>query len=138
MYSMPEFFIPGEVPSSKNSKNFNIKMKRLFDSKPTRRYRKAAEPIYEELAPAFRRSRSHMPDPIKVHFTFIRGTRRRFDLINAAQIVQDLMVQYDWIADDNFTKLIPVFDPPEYDKAKPGVRIWVEGTGITKELAGLL
>ena len=79
-----------------------------------------------------------MPDPIKVHFTFIRGTRRRFDLINAAQIVQDLMVQYDWIADDNFTKLIPVFDPPEYDKVKPGVRIWVEGTSITKELAGLL
>jgi hypothetical protein len=61
-----------------------------------------------------------------VEFKFTRDSKRLFDLINAAQIVQDLMVEYGWIEDDNYTQLIPVFHPEVIvNKKFCGVRIRV-------------
>jgi hypothetical protein len=44
-------------------------------------------------------------------------------MINIAQAVQDAMVNYDWIDDDNADELIPVFVPYEYDNKNPKVEI---------------
>ena len=61
--------------------------------------------------------------PVKIAFTFIRGTKHKFDYINPAQTVQDDMVTHGWIEDDNMEFIIPVFKPYQYNKEKPGVII---------------
>ena len=63
--------------------------------------------------------------PLDISFKFIRNSRRKFDYINPAQTVQDLMVKYDYIQDDNCVCIVPHFDRYEYDKEKPGVIIKV-------------
>jgi hypothetical protein len=57
--------------------------------------------------------------------TFVRGSRRKFDYINPAQTIQDQMVKYGWISDDNVDEVIPVFAPYQYDKENPGTYIKV-------------
>ena len=61
--------------------------------------------------------------PFYIEFTFVRGTKHKFDYINPCQTIQDLMVKYKWIPDDNADEIIPVFKPYQYDKEKPGVFI---------------
>lgn len=63
--------------------------------------------------------------PYTISFKFIRGSKHRFDYINPAQTVQDLMVKYEWIEDDNCEWMIPCFEPYEYNKEEPGVYIKV-------------
>jgi hypothetical protein len=62
--------------------------------------------------------------PVEVYFKFIRGTKHKFDFINPAQAVQDEMVKYEWIPDDNADEIIPIFEKHEYNKDNPGV--WIE------------
>ena len=59
-----------------------------------------------------------------ISFTFVRGTRHKFDYINPAQTVQDDMVKAGWIEDDNAEFILPVFIQYTYDKQNPGV--WIE------------
>ena len=63
--------------------------------------------------------------PYTVSFKFIRNSRRKFDYINPAQTVQDLMVKYDYIQDDNCDCIIPSFGRYEYNKEGSGVIIKV-------------
>jgi hypothetical protein len=66
-----------------------------------------------------------MPKPLAVHFQFVRATKHQFDYINPAQTVQDLMVKFGWIDDDNADEVVPVFEPYTFDKTNCGVWIWV-------------
>ena len=61
--------------------------------------------------------------PYKVELYFIRDSKRKFDYINAAQIVFDLMQEYGYIEDDDSTNVIPVFKGFEVDKLNTGVEI---------------
>ena len=119
-------FIPGNVPSSKNSKRFvrtrNGKP-RLIHSETAMRYIKATEWDYISGKKKFQDMIKGLEKPYYVSFTFIRDSKRKFDYVNPAQTVQDLMVKYGWIEDDNCEILIPVFEPYQYDKEKPGVII---------------
>ena len=63
--------------------------------------------------------------PYKISFRFIRGSRHKFDYINAVQLPLDLFVKYGILEDDNADEVIPVFEPYEYDKANPGVYITI-------------
>ena len=63
--------------------------------------------------------------PLRISFKFIRNSRRKFDYINPAQTVQDLMVKYGYIQDDNCDCLIPYFEEYTYNKEKSGVTIKV-------------
>ena len=63
--------------------------------------------------------------PLDISFKFIRNSRRKFDYINPAQTVQDLMVKYDYIQDDNCVCIIPHFERYEYNKENAGVIIKV-------------
>jgi Holliday junction resolvase RusA-like endonuclease len=63
--------------------------------------------------------------PYKIEFTFVRNSRRKFDYINPAQTVQDMMVKYGYLEDDNVTIMIPFFGKYSVDKEGAGVYIRV-------------
>jgi Holliday junction resolvase RusA-like endonuclease len=119
--SKKEWFIPGNVPSSKNGRRWTGKY--FIASKSVMNYRKDTKSIYKEFATEFTDAIKDMPLPIKVEFTFIRGSKHKFDYINPAQTVQDDMVKHGWIEDDNANFMIPFFAPFIYDKKDPGVII---------------
>lgn len=116
-------YIPGNVPSSKNSKQWTGR--RLIESKTTRRYREHTELIYKLKAKEFHKMLEGLEPPYSVTFQFTRDSKRRFDYHNAVQIVADMMVKYGWIEDDNADYFLPVFLPYEYKKNDGGVYIGI-------------
>ena len=116
-----KFFIPGNVPSSKNGRRWTGKY--FIASKTVVNYRKNSKPYYMQHADTFKAELAKHKLPVKIGFTFIRGTHHKFDYINPAQTVQDDMVTYGWIEDDNADNIMPVFVDYQYDKKNPGVII---------------
>jgi hypothetical protein len=116
-----KWFIPGNVPSSKNGRRWTGKY--FIASKTVMNYRKDTNAYYEKYADEFKKELTKHNLPVMISFTFIRGTRHKFDYINPAQTVQDDMVKHGWIEDDNMTFIIPVFKEYKYDKESPGVII---------------
>lgn len=116
-------FIAGNVPSSKNSKQWTGKY--LISSKTVSRYISKFAYQFSSLEnkKKFKEMIKDKKKPYKVGFYFIRDSQRKFDYINIAQIIQDLMVEHEWIEDDNCTELIPVFLGYEINKENPGVKI---------------
>lgn len=116
-------FIPGNVPSSKNGKRWTGR--RLIHSKATMRYIKESKPYYLKEKRKFRKMIKGLEKPLEIKLLFIRGSKHKFDYINPAQTVQDLMVTYGWIEDDNCQEMKPVFLDYKYDKSNPGVYIFI-------------
>ncbi len=90
------------------------------------KYRKATSKLYKALAVVFVNTIAKYKNPVYIHFTFIRGTKHKFDYINPAQTVQDDMVKNGWIEDDSCEFLIPCFEEYQYDKKNPGVIIEIK------------
>jgi len=130
---MAKYFIPGNVPSSKNGRRWTGKY--FISSKTVMKYRKDTKSYYQKYAPKFQKELKKHKLPVKIAFTFIRGTKHKFDYINPAQTVQDDMVTHGWIEDDNMMNIIPVFKPYKYDKEKPGVIIEILNYERTNENA---
>jgi len=120
-------FIPGNVPSSKNSRQFNIAMKRSFVSKSTTRWKQDTKVSFIRYRGKFLKLLDLTSQPYRIEFTFFRKTRHKFDYINPAQTVQDAMVHHKWIEDDNCEILIPSFGLYQHDPVTPGVVIKVLG-----------
>lgn len=116
-----EWFIPGNVPSSKNGRRWTGKY--FIASKSVMNYRKKTKSYYTEYAEEFRKVLANCKLPVYIEFEFIRSTKHKFDYINPAQTVQDDMVKHGWIEDDNADNMIPVFAKYSYDKKNPGVII---------------
>ncbi len=121
MIEVKRWFIPYNVPSSKNGRRWTGKY--FIASKTVMNYRKSTKQYFEMYADEFKKEVSKLSKPIKIAFEFIRSTRHKFDYINPAQTIQDDMVKHGWIEDDNADNLIPVFDKYKYDKKNPGVII---------------
>jgi hypothetical protein len=117
---MKEIFIPGSVPSSKNSKVWTGRY--LVWSKSAQKYKKDTKDYWIKYKDLFI-SGSTSTKPIRVSFTFVRGSKHKFDYVNPLQTILDLMVEYKWIEDDNADEIIPVFGKYKYDKEKPGIYI---------------
>ena len=117
-----KWFIPGNVPSSKNGRRWTGKY--FIASKATMNYRKATKDSYSSIGKIFKKEVAKYEFPVKIGFTFHRGSRHKFDYLNPAQTVQDDMVKHGWIEDDNAEFLIPAFEQYIYDKENPGV--WIE------------
>jgi putative uncharacterized protein FNV0869 len=121
-------FINGNTPSSKNSKQF-VTLKNgktmLLNSKTVQKYIKESKGDWLVNKNEFLKMLKGKEKPYKIELYFIRDSRRKFDYINAAQIVFDLMQHYDYIEDDDSTNVIPVFKGFEVDKARAGVEIRV-------------
>lgn len=114
-------FIKGNVPSSKNTKQWTGKY--LVWSKAAQKYVKETEKFWIEERDNWLKMIKGKTFPLKVSFKFIRKSKHRFDYVNPLQTVLDLMVKYEWISDDNADVILPVFEPYEYDKDNSGVYI---------------
>lgn len=126
-------FIKGNTPSSKNSKRIititnkktGKKTTRLINSEVTEKYIKNSKADWILNKNNFKKMIKDKEKPYKIELYFIRDSKRRFDYINAAQIVFDLMQEYGYIDDDDSTNIIPVFSGFEVNKARSGVEIRV-------------
>lgn len=121
-------FIAGNTPSSKNSKQFvTLKngKKLLLNSKIVRKYIDKSEMDWRFNKTEFFKILKGKEKPYKIELYFIRDSRRKFDYINAAQIIFDLMQEYGYIEDDDSTNVIPIFKGFEVDKVRAGVEIEV-------------
>lgn len=126
-------FINGNTPSSKNSKRIititnkktGKKTPRLINSEVTEKYIKNSKADWILNKNNFKKMIKDKEKPYKVELFFIRDSRRRFDYINAAQIIFDLMQEYGYIEDDDSTNVIPIFKGFEVDKVRTGVKIEV-------------
>lgn len=129
-------FIRGNVASSKNSKTMGFyyegkgtnkkRVPTLVDSPATKKYRKETAADYRKYKDRFLQMTEGKEFPLMVKVTFIRDSLRAFDLINAMQVVQDLMVEYGWIEDDNSEFLVPVFNPTVYYSKLSGIIIEID------------
>lgn len=116
------WLLRGEVTSSKNSKRI-IKPKGrtesiIISSKATLAYKAKHSFQYknEEARLAFR---AHTEGKLSyVGFYFIRETHRTYDYNNMTQLICDMLVEYDWLDDDNRSMLVPVI-LGEYVLEKP-------------------
>lgn len=122
-------FIPGSVPSSKNSRQLT-KSGLFIGSKATQKYRKLSTPYWIQYKDEFKEMIKDLPKPIIVGFHFIKRTRNLWDFINPVQTVQDIMVKNGWIDDDNISEILPVpllinGEYCGYDKTNHGVYIAV-------------
>ena len=120
--SNKKWWIPGNVPSSKNGRRLTGKY--FIASKAVMNYRKATKDIYEKYTEEFKEELKNHELPVKISFEFVRGSRHKFDYLNPAQTVQDDMVTYGWLEDDNAEYILPVVYQYTYDKKNPGV--WIE------------
>lgn len=105
-----QLFIPFNVPSSKNSRQFNIARRRSFNSSAYNKYIRKSEKYWNNpgIIRNFKRKLNQKQViPYIVYFYFIRDSRRKFDWHNAIQGPLDLMVKYGWIEDDNASIIVP-------------------------------
>ena len=116
-------YIPGNVPSSKNSKQWTGRM--LISSKQVRNYISNTQDHWMLNKTTFLKMIEGKEKPYRIHFKFIRDSKRRFDYINPMQTVQDLMVKYQWIEDDSADHILPVIEPYGYMKNDGGVEIFL-------------
>lgn len=123
-------WIPGNVPSSKNSKVATSKLdestgkirKGIFNSKQVSKYlqglgvksysEKRGVEDYKTRPNLFRQAVEKYPIktdyPIILGMHFVRDSKRRFDFNNASQIICDLLVAHRFIDDDDCQHLYPV------------------------------
>ncbi len=124
-------FIPGNVPSLKNSKQMFINRKtgKPFPSSSdyVKNYVKNSGVFYQSAQKQFIELTKHLKMPLNIEFQFVRKTKTRFDFINMAQIVCDMMVKYNWIEDDSYIFLNPCFNSVVlFDKVNSGVYVRVK------------
>lgn len=120
---LPTFFIPMNVPSSKNSKIWTGKF--LVNSPYTSRWKRHTRKDWEKLTPLFKRAVLdwEIEPPFYIEFTFVRKTKATFDYINMTQILCDTMQHYGWIENDDVKNIKPYYADSRYDKVNHGVYI---------------
>lgn len=116
-----KIFIPTNVPSSKNSRVWTGRF--FIASKAVAKWRKETKPYWEQYKDDFLMDCCGKGSPIEVRFTFVRGSKHKFDYANPLNTIQDEMVKHGYIPDDNADEILPVLAPYIYDKVTPGVYI---------------
>tara|TARA_R110000772_G_scaffold54130_1_gene123526 strand:- start:46919 stop:47386 length:468 start_codon:yes stop_codon:yes gene_type:complete len=118
-------FIPGNVPSLKNSK---VKARNGIFSSPTvskyirqhgiqafnsrkktvKGYVDKARPNHiESLREQFKQMLVGKDNPIFIGYHHVRNSRRLFDFSNSVEVLQDLFTAHDFIEDDNVKYVFP-------------------------------
>jgi len=136
------FFIQNNIPSLKNSKVstskgvFSSPVVQKFLRSYGIKYYSSGKKVVEgyktipmtfpadELRELFKESEW----PIEIGFHFVRSSRRRFDFVNAVQIILDMFTAFDIIPDDSMDFVTPrAFKINDkfysYDKNNPGVYV---------------
>jgi hypothetical protein len=145
-------FIKGNVPSLKNSK-----VKGIFPSKSVMNYLKSLNiqqySVSKKTVKGYKSPDkpnlfiSQISDyfkdikyPVIVGTHFVRNSKRRFDIINAQQILFDLLSSHHFIEDDNADCIIPVSfkingNWVSYNKQCPGVFIKIFDTNTAYDVS---
>lgn len=142
---MDEFiFIPGAMPSLKNSKQWTGKF--LVKSKTVQKYLrshgiqsysssdktvkgfKTIPDTFRPYAVQLKKMLKDVEKPYKIGFYFIRRTKSRFDFGNGVELIADLFTAYDVWEDDNCDNFLPfpwIIDNSVYkvDPKNPGVML---------------
>lgn len=119
---MIRFTIPLPPVTKKNSQEIMVRGGKPFVM-PSKKYRE-----YEAQALWFvPRRRKPIAEAVNVKCLFYMPTRRRCDLTNLLEAVDDIMVKAGLLADDNYT-IIAAHDGSRvfYDKEKPRTEIKIE------------
>lgn len=115
-------FIGLNVPSSKNSKMWTGKI--LIKNRLSREYEDFLLPLLLKEKRRWQYLRKGLDDPLEIEFYFFRDSKRRFDYINALQIVADLMQKAGWLDDDDADHFLPIFTGYEVtDKKNSGFKL---------------
>lgn len=131
-------FIPGNVPSLKNSRRITSTGKSIASDLVVN-YVADSGPYWILCRQKFLDMLKGKMKPYHIHFKFIRSSRKAFDYHNAVQILADSMctenlnrqsknpivLKYAWLEDDNASVMKPVFEDFIVDPESPGVYIWV-------------
>jgi hypothetical protein len=141
-------WIPGNVPSLKNSK---VKTSKGIFSSPSvnkyirtlgiqsysaskkviKEYKDPKNPnIFRNIMDIYFPKKTDIINPLVLGFHFVRNSKHKFDFNNANQLICDLLVAHDYIEDDNMDYLIPMpfkigNDWYSYNKENPGVYLKV-------------
>jgi len=123
-----EWFIPYQVPSKKNCRRVFVDKQGKIRNIPSDRYKeyvRLTSRYYEVFGLEFARyvRENSLKLPLEVKFTFIRSINQRFDYVGPLETVQDIMVDFGWLADDDAKNLKPHLGYYEVNKKNPGVRI---------------
>ena len=138
-------FIPGNVPSSKNSRINTTKgsfasktVKSYLNSLGIQSYSSSKKLVkgyvnkpnlIESLREDFLKQTSGKELPLEIGFHFIRDSKRKFDFHNIVQVVLDLMTAHDIIIDDNMDCVIPFalkMDSKFYSVDKEQSGVWIK------------
>ena len=138
-------FIPGNVPSSKNSRintkhgSFASKtVKSYLNSLGIQSYSSSKKLVkgyvnkpnlIENLREDFLKQTSGKQLPLEIGFHFVRDSRRKFDFHNIVQGVFDLLTASDFIIDDNMDCVIPFAlkrDGKFYSVDKENCGVWIK------------
>jgi hypothetical protein len=119
-------WIPGNVPSLKNSK---VKTKNgIFSSPTVQKYirrlgiqsfdsrRKLVKGYvdknrpnqFEEIRLHFEKMKVGKENPLFIGYHHVRDSKRKFDFSNSVEIIQDLLTAHDFIEDDNISFIFPI------------------------------
>ena len=138
-------FIPGNVPSSKNSRintkhgSFASKtVKAYLNSLGIQSYSSSKKLIkgyvnkpnlIENLREDFLKQIEGKELPLEIGFHFVRNSLRKWDFHNIVQVVLDLMTAHDIIIDDNMDCVIPFalkMDSKFYSVNKENPGVWIK------------
>lgn len=123
-----EIFIPGNVPSSKNSR-MRTRSGIFIKSPLCFKYEKATKVIWEGKAEEVRQLTDNAEKPILIGLHFVRDSKRKCDFHNLVQFIADLMVKYKWIEDDNMTQVffVPyIRNGTYYSVNKSEYGVWIK------------
>lgn len=117
-------FVPFNTPSLKNSKIYTkngvfpspsvkkylqkIGVKKYSCHKGTFENYKTRQNLFKKAVAPMKEILTRRESPNEIGLFFIRNSKRKFDWINAAQIVCDLLTAHGVIKDDNMDYLIPM------------------------------
>lgn len=130
------FFIPHNAPSQKNSKQWTGKM--LISSKTTQAYKKKTNLYWLTKRQDFAKILTEYKKPYHIGLYFVRDSQRKFDYINAAQVIFDMMQKYQWIDDDNANIIVPVFLGYTVNKLCSGTYICLMSHDETEKIKRLV
>lgn len=123
-----EIFIPGNVPSSKNSRMMT-KSGLLIKSLLCFKYEKATKDIFVEKSKEFKEYVGEIDKPLFIRLHFVRDSKRRCDFHNLTQFIADLLVKNGWIEDDNMNQVFFVpykIEGKWYSVDKENCGVWIK------------
>jgi Holliday junction resolvase RusA-like endonuclease len=97
-----KFTIPGQVPSKKNSRNIFVRGGKIVNI-PNKRYQEWHKDTLRTLSLRLKTALGSIKTPYHVTYTIYTKDKRLRDLSNMVSSLDDLLVDFGLIEDDNCT-----------------------------------